>query len=162
MARTKTETTPTSTAALRAQAVQYFRLGWPDERIAELFHRSADTVRHWRSHPDVKAALAGITEHVIEATKERATDLAGKAWDALEDLLESKDERIKLDAAKTVLDRKGHPAATKSEHTGPEGGPLQHDVRVAIMPIEVAREVAQDGPMRHHASLPAEGETDDE
>lgn len=113
--RPKPEKTPTSTAALRAQAVQYFRLGWDDERIAQLFHRSAKTVRTWRGHPDVKAALRGITEHVEEATKAQAVDIAQKAWTRLEALIGSADERIALDAVKTTLSRKGHPETSKSE-----------------------------------------------
>lgn len=113
--RGKPETTPTSTAALRAQAVQYFRLGWSDEQIGQLFKRSAGTVRHWRSHPDVKAALRGITEHVEEATKEQAVDIAEKAWRKLGKLIDSDDERIALDAVKTTLSRKGHPETSKSE-----------------------------------------------
>jgi len=113
--RPKPETTPTSTAALRAQAVQYFRLGWDDERIAALFHRAPKTVRTWRGHPDVKRALRELAEHVEEATKEQAVDIAEKAWRRLGELIESEDERIALDAAKTTLSRKGHPETSKSE-----------------------------------------------
>lgn len=151
-----------TTDAMRLAAVPYFRMGWSDEQIGTLFKRSAHAVHKWRSSDAVKRALGEVAEHVIDATKERATDLASKAWDTLEELLRSEDDRIRLDAAKTVLDRKGHPAASKSEVTGADGGPLQHDIRVAIMPLDVAREVAQDGPMRHSVALPAEGEHDDD
>lgn len=48
----------------------------------------------------------------------------------------------------------------RRELSGPGGGPIEQSVRVAIMPLEVAREVAQDGPMRHSVALPAEGEHD--
>lgn len=48
----------------------------------------------------------------------------------------------------------------RRELSGPGGGPVEQNVRVAIMPLEVARQVAQDGPMRHSVALPAEGETD--
>lgn len=133
-----------ATATLRAQAVQYFRLGWSDAQISQLFKRSESTIHKWRSHPQVKAALRELEEHVAEETREQATDIAAKAWRTLEDLLSSDDDKVRLETAKTVLSRRGEPEQTRAsvEASGPGGGPVQSEYRVTI---DVARELAKEG-----------------
>jgi hypothetical protein len=103
--------------ALRLECVPYFRAGWDDERIAALVKRSPETVRKWRSHPDVTRALGEVAEHVLEATKTSAEGLVEKAFAALHELVadEDVDQRVKLDAAKTILDRFGYPVASKQQ-----------------------------------------------
>lgn len=49
-------------------------------------------------------------------------DLARAARAALAALLASPDERVRLEAAKTALDRFGHPAMARTEITGSEAG----------------------------------------
>lgn len=127
-----------TTAALRAQLVPYLQMGWKYERIAKLFRRAPSTIAKWAGHPDVKRALQELSEHVEKETREKAADLASKAWDTLEELMDgAADERVRLDAAKTVLSRKGAPEQTKTEATVEQtGGP---QVVVQMAPAEVKR-----------------------
>ncbi len=129
-------------SALRAQAVPYFRMGWEPERIAPLFGKSVETIRKWRRHPDVVKALGEIAEHVVEATKDEAAGLVSLAWSTLRTAMESaEDDRVRVDAAKTVLSRCGYPEGTKSEtkHTA-EGTGV-----VLFGSIEMAARIARGG-----------------
>ncbi len=123
----KTGRKPREQAAKRVQRmdiVPYLKMGMKKKDIAELCGVPVRTLYRWAQSDEVRAALGEIEESILEVSKQRATDIAQKAWDTLENLMEeSADDRVRLDAAKTVLSRKGAPeqTATKSDvnHTGP-------------------------------------------
>jgi transposase len=99
------------------QSVPYLAQKMPIDAIAGLFGVSETTVKRWADHPDVKRALGDVSEHVVESTKATAEGLVEKAFTALNQLVgdEDVDQRVKLDAAKTILDRFGYPVASKQQ-----------------------------------------------
>lgn len=113
---TKGDESATQTQLLRAQAVQYMKLGWSYERIGKLLKRSPRTIRKWATQPDVKRQLGKLREESIEAAQRLNADVSETAWRTLQRLMvEAEDEKVQLEAAKTVLSRKGEPEMTKSE-----------------------------------------------
>lgn len=97
--------------------VPMLRAGMTYEQIAPSFDRSPGTIKRWAAHPDVVAALGEAHEQALAVANEDALDVARQAWRTLSALMDDEDvdPRVRLDAAKTVLSRKGEPEATKSE-----------------------------------------------
>ncbi len=117
-ARNGTEVSSRNAAARRMQAVPYFAAKMPEPMIAKLFKVSESAVRKWAQHPDVRAALGEVSAAVVDATKASASAIAEKALLTLHHLIDkAEDERVRLEAAKTALDRFGYPATSRSEGT---------------------------------------------
>lgn len=111
-----TKVSSRNAAARRMQAVPYFAAKMPEPMIAKMFKVSESAVRKWARHPDVRKALGEVSAAVVDATKTTAEQIARKALEAIDYLAEhAEDERVRLDAAKTALDRFGYPATTRSE-----------------------------------------------
>ena len=131
-----------SADVLRQRAIPYFAARLPHEKIAALFRVSERTVKRWAHHPDVLAGLGEVVEHVKEKTKADAVELAGLAWETLREVMrDGEDERVRVQAAMTVLDRCGYPVRTEtaSEVTGASGDAI----RVVFSSKDEARRFAR-------------------
>jgi hypothetical protein len=102
---------------LMMRAVPYFAAQMPVPQIAKLFKKSERTVARWAMHPDVKRALGTVEEHVIEHTKETTEELVSVALETLRDIMKNAvDEKARVTAASTTLDRFGYPATSRTEN----------------------------------------------
>ena len=152
--RNGTEVSSRNAAARRMQAVPYFAAKMPEPMIAKLFKVSESAVRKWAQHPDVRAALGEVSAAVVDATKASASAIAEKALLTLHHLIDkAEDERVRLEAAKTALDRFGYPATSRTEN---ENKNLNIGAIVGF-PTEEMREQAAKGVLPGTAS-----EVDDE
>lgn len=132
-----------SDAVSRADVVRLRLLRMTAAEIAKELKRAQDTISSILQEPDVIAAVADAERDALEDAQAGLRTLTRRAMQRLGELVDSDDDRIALDAAKTVLTKAGADAPTKSEskneHAGPNGGP------VVVMTTEEARELARKG-----------------
>lgn len=126
------------------QIVPYLAAKMPIAMIAKLFNVGERTVVRWSEHPEVRAALGEVAQAAVLHTKATAVELADLAWQTLREVMsDSEDDRTRVDAAKTVLDRTGFPARTETthEHSGPDG----RAIPVLQVTVDAARILAREG-----------------
>jgi predicted DNA-binding protein YlxM (UPF0122 family) len=87
------------------------------DQIAQLLNVSKSTVRVWLRSPKVKGAIETFQMDEDEIVKQGLKALRLKAMYAMNELMDSKVDGIKWQAAKDILDRTGHKAPTKQEVT---------------------------------------------
>lgn len=126
------------TTAKKAKAIPLFVAKMPHAMIAELLQVSERTVARWAGSEDVRQACGDIVAETLERTKDEAAGIASKAVKRLQELLDSDDERIALDATKTTLDRFGYPV--RSEQAVETSG----SQTVLVMTPERAAQVAKE------------------
>lgn len=111
------------------QVVPYLAQKMPIATIAALFKVDDATIKRWAQHPDVKRALGEVSSAIVANTKATAEDLVIAAFKTLAELVcDAEDERVRLEASKTILDRFGYPVSTKHE-----GDAVQAPVQIAIV-----------------------------
>lgn len=120
-------------AALRARALMLLASGEPQARVAEAVGQSLKTIQNLASeHADIlretaEKRVAAVVEAQASATTnaiEKIRKAAPEAADTLVELARSStpDDRVRLEAAKAILDRGGVPITTKTEHALTSGG----------------------------------------
>lgn len=87
----------------QSNACNLINQGMSFDQVAQEVGVTVRTLRNWRGLPEWKANSNALREIAMEATQDRLRRLAGKAVDALETLLASDDEGIKLKAVERVL-----------------------------------------------------------
>jgi transposase len=102
MARKKTKIPPTEKNEM-AFAVELAR-GSSVATAAKKVCISETTGYRWARKPEVGKAVAEIRSTVLQDASHRMMNLAGKAVETLGQLLESKCEKVRLSAARTVID----------------------------------------------------------
>lgn len=123
--------------ALRWKCAELLNAGWKPVDIAEHLNRSPRTISNWMLSPEVRAMQQELNDAAKEAAKGRIADVAVRAWETLRELMEPDiDPKVRLEAAKTILSRKGEPEMSRSESLVE-----QHDMRlhVHITPQEADR-----------------------
>lgn len=85
-------------------------------QIAEALGARPDTISAILQEPDVAAELARAAENAIADAQEGLRQLARKAVEVYRRSLDSADERIALDAAKTLLTKAGADAPSKTDN----------------------------------------------
>lgn len=128
--------------AKRRMAAPLLAAGMPHATIAELLRTSTASVSRWASESAVRDDVAAVAETGRKAGEDRIAELVRGAFDALADSLTSDDGRVKLDAARTVLDRFGYPVASKAEVTGRDGSPV--GLPVVAVAYETLRALARE------------------
>ena len=73
-------------------------------RAAKLVRVSEATGYRWARKPEVRKAVEDVRSTVLQAASHQLTNIVGKAVSALEQLLKSDSEKIRLSAARTVID----------------------------------------------------------
>ena len=97
-------------------AVPYFAKKTPHTEIAKRFGVSRRTVTRWAVDPRVIRRLDEIAASRVAEVRSAESDIVRESFAALSRVLtSSNDDRTVVEAAKTVLDRFGHPAVTKAE-----------------------------------------------
>jgi len=86
-----------------------------------------------RLHGGSTAAGRRRGETLREAAWDRILAMADPALDELRRLLDGESEEVRLRAVKDILDRAGLGARHVHEHTGPDGGPIPVEVRIAAL-----------------------------
>jgi transposase len=102
MARKKTKRPPTEKNEM-AFAVELAR-GSSVAKAAKMVGISETTGYRWARKPEVGKAVAEIRSTVLQEASHRMMNLAGKAVETLEQLLESRCEKVRLSTARTVID----------------------------------------------------------
>lgn len=86
--------------------------------IARAMDVAPDTVSSWLNTPAAAARIDRAMDYSRSSAVRALKALAEKAVERLADALDSPNERIALDAARTVLDRVGIVAGVQVEHSG--------------------------------------------
>ena len=102
MTRKKAKKLPTEKNEM-AFAVELAR-GSSVATAAKVVGISETTGYRWARKPEVGKAVAEIRSTVLQEASHRMMNLAGKAVETLEQLLESRCEKVRLSAARTVID----------------------------------------------------------
>ena len=92
---------------LELRAVYLETVGKTADEIAADIGKDRATIFRWRKRPDYEAAVRELCGARDAELSRRLAESARKAVGVLEATLDSEDERLALDAAKTVLDRTG-------------------------------------------------------
>lgn len=125
-------------ALSRSEIVRLRLLRMTPTQIAEKLGAKRDTVSGILQEPDVIAAIAEAEDGALEDAKAIMRTMAREAAQVLHAALSSDDERIRVDAAKSLLTKSGADAPakgeTKAEVSGPGGAPL-----VTVGPEEARR-----------------------
>ena len=142
-------------ALLRARVVLLLASHVRPEDVAGQTGLALGTVRNIASEhaAELREAAERLKASVVEATVEGASDALAKIRNATpkaaDTLIELADDdasdpaaaRVRLDAAKAILDRGGVPATSKNETSGPGGGAqvVRHEITLADA-VELAKE----------------------
>lgn len=130
--------------AKRKMAAPLLAARLPHATIAQLLEVSERTVGRWAGEESVRADVASIADTARQAGEDRIASLVREAFDALlARVADDSDPRVQLDAAKTILDRFGHPVASKAEVTGKDGAPVGGPT--VLLAMDVARQLAREG-----------------
>lgn len=90
----------------QSNAIEYIVQGMTDRAVAEKCSVVRQTICEWRNHdPLFIATLNHVRQEMWAESQERLKNLAGKALDVFERSLDSKDPKIQLAAAQTILKR---------------------------------------------------------
>lgn len=132
----------TGKEARLARCIPMFAAGVPHAQIAAITGLGVRTVNRYATLPEVQECLQAASEKAQKGVAEvmaSAREIAiGTLLDVMNDDGATPDARVK--AALGLLDRTGHGPTVKQEHTGKDGGPIQHAVRP--MTVDEARERA--------------------
>jgi len=149
----------TDAATRMARALPLVVSGMSYAEVAAEVGVSERTVRRWATEDErFRAAIMEATDTAQVKAREAAAASDSSIADALErrrfwttmmrsdgtdgrPALEPKD-RLK---ASELLGKAGGDFVTRVEQSGPDGGPVQSEVRVLAVTIDVARELAQEG-----------------
>lgn len=99
----------------RGEIVRLRLLRMTASEIADALGAKRDTVSGILQEPEVVAAIAEAEEGALEDAKAAMRTMTRKAAQVLHEALSSDDERIRVDAAKTLLTKAGADAPSKSE-----------------------------------------------
>jgi len=79
--------------------------------------------------PVVKAEIDAVRDMLREASRDRLLGVADKAVGAIEAVLDDKDAlaTAKISAAKAAIEMSGVSEPLQVEHTGKDGGPIEHE-----------------------------------
>lgn len=91
--------------AKRAEVVRMRVDGATCTEIAKALDVDPAAVSRTMNAPDVKAAIAGRNAELLEAVRDNFVNAQMLAWRTMVSLLRSEDERIRIMAAKDILDR---------------------------------------------------------
>lgn len=80
--------------------------------IAQKHEITRQTIHNWKGNPEFAAFLDELTKIASEFTRQQFRASAAKAYKTLHLLLESKSEKVQLEAAKAILDRAGFAVET--------------------------------------------------
>lgn len=133
----------TDADARKARALPLVVAGKPYAEVGLAVGVSARTVRRWvEEDAEFKDAIEASREAAADAVDNAAERIAGivtASLAALAELVQSKDEKIRLEATKTALDRFGHPVKREDrsevKHEGSGGV-------VVTLALDEARRVA--------------------
>lgn len=106
-------------AVLRPYHIECMQLklqGWTYKEIGAKFDKTESTIKSWFSDDELfYNTFQEIQNEIKENNLNKIKDLASRAVNTMEDLLVDQDSRIKLSAAKDILDRAGYKPTDKSE-----------------------------------------------
>ena len=115
-----------------ARALPLFASGMPYAQIARVMGLSLRTVQRYASTEEVRETIEAQTEQAAQTTAQAlasAREIAiGTLLGVMGDDDASPEARVK--AALGLLDRSGFGATTKTEHSGPGGGPITHAIKM--------------------------------
>lgn len=98
------DTLPYGLTEHQIQAIPLIIEGNTDAEVAKAIDKTRETVNRWRNHdPDFKRELEAARKSYLEAQVAAVSARAQKAIDVLDKLLDSDDERIRLQAASLLL-----------------------------------------------------------
>ena len=135
MAASQPGTKRAASAANKKIAASMLAAGMSHTEVAQSMGVPVTRVRRWACAPEVKADVQRVVADARRIGEDEVASLVRGAFGALRASLEADDARVRLDAAKTTLDRFGFAASTKAEVTGANGAP------VGGPPVVVAYEV---------------------
>ncbi len=100
----KSGATPYGLTEEQIQAIPLIIEGKPDAEVGEAIGKTRETVNRWRNHdPDFKRELEAARNSYLEAQIAAVSARAQKAISVLDKLLDSDDEKIRLQAASLLL-----------------------------------------------------------
>ena len=112
MSRAKEATT---SHTRRAKAFDLFAQGVPSKEVARRLDVTERQVARYRK--GWRGKLAEKNNEIIDSAAALLQSAAAPAVQRLLELVQSEDQKVALDAAKTLLDRAGHPAVKAKEIT---------------------------------------------
>jgi phage terminase small subunit len=108
---------------------------------------SERTAYYWHKLPAIDARIDAIQDEAIADVRRYLRSTAMKAARQLvklqTELASDRAASARVAATKDHLDRAGLKPATRLEHTGPEGGPIEHDLAQRIVGDPAAVALAQ-------------------
>jgi DNA-binding XRE family transcriptional regulator len=99
-------------------AVVHILCGQGDARVAKLVGVTRQTIHNWRKDPRFQAHLQALRRDLGTMLQDRLSSMAIKALDTIDDLLSSKDARIRLAAAKAVIRALNAGTSMKADKSG--------------------------------------------
>ncbi len=88
----------------QAAALVFSNVSYAEAEVAEAIGKTRETVNRWRNHDeDFKRELKAARNSYLEAQISAVSARAQKAIAVLDELLDSEDERIRLQAASLLL-----------------------------------------------------------
>lgn len=134
MAR-RTKLTPT----VQTRLCDLLRKGVPRKQAARLAGIGESTLLGWLARG--REQSTGRFRALLVAVEAAEDELAGEAVTAVTSLLKSQDEKVRLNAAKFILERR-HPeewgARQQVRHEGPAGGAVQIEGAMTVQPVITA------------------------
>ena len=115
-----------------------------DREAARAIGTAPETVYKWAAKERINQAIVLARIDSVNVAREKLRRLAGKAVDALEELLSCTDNKEKRQAAAEILDRIGLPAQKAIDVTS-GGGALPSAQVVIYLPSNGRDEVENDG-----------------
>jgi hypothetical protein len=99
-------------------ALVHVLCGQGDARVAKQVGVTRQTIHNWRQNPKFQAHLQALRKDLGTMLQDRLSSMALKALDTIDDLLSSKDARIRLSAAKAVIQGLNAESSTKEDKPG--------------------------------------------
>jgi transposase len=97
--------------------------------IAKLHGVDESTVRRWMA--EIKPGLLDGEKNAIERAREMLEEKTGEALERLWELTQSADQKVRLGAINSWLDRGGVVKTERREHSGPGGGAQRFELALA-------------------------------
>ena len=124
--------------------------GRPSKYTPEIVQEARDYLEHYQRHGDVIPSVVGLalvldvrrdTIHEWVKEKPEFSDIVEKILSKQEQSLIGNGLKGKFNASitKLVLGKHGYHDKIDAEHTGKDGGPLEHRLSKALTPEELAR-----------------------
>jgi len=92
-------------ARIERAAHMVYLEGATEEKISKALGIKGVTLRDWKKRPEWNTAIFQLSEYQEKLVLDRLSFLTGKAVTAIEELLDSPNDSVKLKAAEWVLER---------------------------------------------------------